>query len=97
MNNDNMDGVDETFVSEEEFESEDDEEILISSEYIKEKIEEVVDKYVKINPSLSETLNLLKQDLIREVELVEESYDEFESDVEGFDDDFEEDGEFETE
>ncbi len=62
----------------EESYDEDEEDILISSDYIKEKINEVVDKYVKINPSLQETLNLLRDDLIREIELVEESYEDFE-------------------
>ncbi len=73
--------------SEELEESDEEEEVLISSSYIKEKIEEVVDKYIKINPSLEETLKLLKQDLIREIEIIEEHYDEFE------DEDFDEEDE----
>ncbi len=87
-NENNMNETYETFEENEE-NYEDEEEILISSEYIKEKINEVVDKYVKINPSLEETLNLLRQDLIREIELVEESYEEFEDD-EDFDEEDEE-------
>ncbi len=85
--NNNENNMNETY---EDFdENEDEEEILISSDYIKEKINEVVDKYVKINPSLEETLNLLRQDLIREIKLVEESYEEFEDD-EDFDEEDEE-------
>ena len=87
MNNENNDEYENNFVESSEEYEEEEEEVLISSSYIKEKIEEVVDKYIKINPSLEETLKLLKQDLIREIEIVEEHYDEFE------DEDFDEEDE----